>query len=83
MSKRPMILYIHGGPHNVWPNVYNPAIDYFVRRNHTVLNTNYMGSTGRGAKFARDLVGNAGTKEVDQVFQSVLHIMDLKRCDPA
>ena len=68
MSSRPMILFIHGGPHNIWPNVYNPVIDYFVRRNHTVLNTNYMGSTGRGAKFARELIGNAGTKEIDQVY---------------
>jgi acetyl esterase/lipase len=79
---RPMILLLHGGPHSCWPNVYNPLLDYFIRRDYTVLNINYTGSTGRGSKFAKGLLGRNTEVEVKEVYDCIRYMVDSKRCDP-
>lgn len=78
--KKPLIVYIHGGPHSVWPNVYNPFLRVFLENSHRVLNVNYTGSIGRGKKFAEGILGKAGTFEVEQVVSFIQHLIENKRC---
>jgi acylaminoacyl-peptidase len=83
LETKPMILYIHGGPHNIWPNVFNPFLAFCVKYTHTVLNINYSGTPGRGTKFTEELIGKAGTIEIDQIYNFVQKMIADKKCDPA
>ena len=57
--KRPLILLVHGGPHGIWHNYHTPMLWHQLKNMHAVHNINYIGSSGRGAKFAKKLCGNA------------------------
>ena len=83
LQKRPMILHIHGGPHSAWPNIYNPLIAFALKNHHTILNINYIGSIGRGVKFAKALLGKVGELEIDQIHGFVQHMITSEKCDPA
>ncbi len=83
LQKRPMILQIHGGPHSAWPNTFNPHLAFAIKNHHTVLNINYTGSTGRGVKFARDLLGKVADIEVDQIHSFIQLMIKSEKCDPA
>lgn len=78
---RPLILYIHGGPHSVWPNVYNPFLAYCMKNQMTVLNVNYSGTNGRGNKFAKQVLGRAGEFEPEEIMKFVKYLEQHKRCD--
>lgn len=47
----PLVLDVHGGPwtHDSWG--WNPEVQWLANRGYTVLQVNYRGSTGRGARF--------------------------------
>jgi dipeptidyl aminopeptidase/acylaminoacyl peptidase len=59
-KKYPLLVLIHGGPHNMWRD------QFFLRWNYhllaspgfVVLLTNYTGSTGFGEKFSQEIQGD-------------------------
>jgi len=81
LSKRPMIVYIHGGPHGIWPMLYNEQNAFLLDRGFSILNINYSGSSGRGDKFMKKLLGNCGELEVKEMQAFIQHMIDEKKCD--
>ena len=82
MEKRPMIVYLHGGPHTIYPSVYIPAIDYCIDRNFTVLNVNFVGSNGRGNNFALRGCGGCGERDMEEIKDFIELMIKEKQCDP-
>ena len=82
MAERGMLLWIHGGPHNIFPNIWNPIIYYLMQKGYTVLNVNYTGSSGRGEKFMTKLHGMDPFKEADDIHASLHHMIKEKKCNP-
>lgn len=80
-DKRGLILYIHGGPHSIWVNNFNPLLQYFLHRGHNVLNVNYTGSPGRGQNFAKALHGQSTIVDVDDVKKFVELLKNTNRVD--
>lgn len=83
LSKRPVIVVIHGGPHGIWHSYHTPMIWHHLKNNHCILNINYTGSTGRGNKFARNLCGNAGEIEIQEVKNFIDHCIKEGKFDPS
>ena len=57
-QRRPLVLYVHGGPwaRDSWG--YSPRDQWMANRGYAVLRVNYRGSTGFGKRFV-----NAGNKQ--------------------
>ena len=56
-KKYPLLVLIHGGPHNMWRDQFFLRWNYHLLASpgYVVLLTNYTGSTGFGEKFAQDI----------------------------
>jgi dipeptidyl aminopeptidase/acylaminoacyl peptidase len=50
-QRRPLILYIHGGPTSQTVNSFNRIIQYLANQGYAVVAPNYRGSTGYGKEF--------------------------------
>jgi dipeptidyl aminopeptidase/acylaminoacyl peptidase len=50
-GKRPVIVYIHGGPTSQTENSFNRVIQYVTNQGYIVIAPNYRGSTGYGKEF--------------------------------
>ena len=80
-SKRSCIVFIHGGPHVVWNNVFHHFMQYHVRRGYAVLNINYTGSAGRGEKFAESLFGRGVKIEAKEIYDMCKQLGEEKKID--
>jgi len=70
----PLLLDVHGGPHNAWAPVLDTAHLYhheLVAAGWTVLLVNPRGSDGYGESFFRAVVGGWGTADVDDLLGAV------------
>jgi dipeptidyl aminopeptidase/acylaminoacyl peptidase len=56
-KKYPLLVLIHGGPHNMWRDQFFLRWNYHLIASpgYVVLMTNYTGSTGFGEKFAQEI----------------------------
>ena len=69
----PMILLVHGGPYGVTDDWrYNPEVQFFANRGYAVLQVNYRGSGGRGAKFEYDAYKQMGREMQDDLTDATL-----------
>jgi dipeptidyl aminopeptidase/acylaminoacyl peptidase len=50
-GRRPLILFIHGGPQSQTVNSFNRIIQYLANQGYAVVAPNYRGSTGFGKEF--------------------------------
>jgi dipeptidyl aminopeptidase/acylaminoacyl peptidase len=59
-KKYPLLVLIHGGPHNMWRDQITLRWNYHLlaEPGFVILMTNYTGSTGFGEKFAQDIMGD-------------------------
>jgi dipeptidyl aminopeptidase/acylaminoacyl peptidase len=59
-KKYPLLVLIHGGPHNMWRDQFFLRWNYHLlaQPGYVVLMTNYTGSTGFGEKFAQEIQGD-------------------------
>jgi dipeptidyl aminopeptidase/acylaminoacyl peptidase len=59
-KKYPLLVLIHGGPHNMWRDQFFLRWNYHLlaQPGYVVLLTNYTGSTGFGEKFAQEIQGD-------------------------
>ncbi|CDF38507.1 unnamed protein product [Chondrus crispus] len=69
-TKRPFIVYPHGGPHVATLNGYSQGTAALLKRGFAVMYVNYRGSLGLGQKSLETLPGNVGTQEVSEVAQA-------------
>jgi len=50
-GRRPLIVFVHGGPQSQTVNSFNRIIQYLVNQGYAVVAPNYRGSTGYGKEF--------------------------------
>jgi dipeptidyl aminopeptidase/acylaminoacyl peptidase len=67
----PLILTIHGGPHSAYGNGMNFNHQYFVARGFALFYCNPHGSTGSGETFMRQVVGDWGGLDFQDIMCGV------------
>ncbi|MBV9493274.1 MAG: S9 family peptidase [Acidobacteria bacterium] len=85
--KYPLLVVIHGGPTGVSRPVFNPAnrtypIEAFLAKGALVLEPNYRGSAGYGAKFRALNVRNLGVGDMWDVMSGVDAMIARGSVDP-
>ncbi|EIM89069.1 alpha/beta-hydrolase [Stereum hirsutum FP-91666 SS1] len=76
-SARPLVTWIHGGPHGSYLTSFYPVVIALALQGYTISMPNYTGSTGHGDDFVQKLVGKCGTLDVDDVMASVKHLIEI------
>jgi dipeptidyl aminopeptidase/acylaminoacyl peptidase len=75
-EKPPVIVICHGGPTGATETSLNLKIQYWTNRGFSVLDVNYRGSTGYGRRYRRELYGNWGVRDVDDVCAAAAYVTD-------
>ncbi len=70
-TKAPMLLRIHGGPNGQDGHAFQFERQLFAAHGYAVLNVNYRGSSGRGAKYQRSIFADWGDLEVQDLLAGV------------
>ncbi|HEX6466896.1 MAG TPA: S9 family peptidase [Terriglobales bacterium] len=81
-ERRPLILYIHGGPQSQTVNGFNRTIQYLVNQAYAVIAPNYRGSTGYGKPFMDANQLDMGGGDLQDNFAAVDFIMKSGYIDP-
>jgi dipeptidyl aminopeptidase/acylaminoacyl peptidase len=79
----PLVLAIHGGPHNRNSFGFDAVNQWLANRGYAVLNVNMHGSTGFGKTFLNASVGEWGTHLDDDLSDAVAWAIRNKIADPA
>ena len=82
----PLLLDVHGGPHNAWMPIADPGFLYhqqLVSRGWSVLIVNPRGSDGYGDAFFRGVTGAWGTADADDLTIGVHALVAEGLADPA
>ena len=74
-GKRPLILFIHGGPVAQDDYGYDITGHILAGAGYAVANVNYRGSSGRGLAFTKAIEANWGVKEVDDVVYAANYLV--------
>lgn len=83
----PTILWIHGGPHLqdehgfTDHNAYDPR-QLFAANGYAVVQINYRGSRGRGARFGQGTFADWGKKDVSDLLEGIDHVVGMGIADP-
>lgn len=78
----PTLVRIHGGPTSQDQHSFNFERQIFAANGYVVLNVNYRGSSGRGAKFSEAIFADWGKLEVDDVLAAVDYAVAQGIADP-
>lgn len=78
----PTLLRIHGGPTSQDAHSFSFERQIFAANGYAVVNVNYRGSSGRGAKFQEAIFADWGQLEVDDVLAATDHVVALGIADP-
>ena len=81
-EKYPLVVLIHGGPDVAATNTYLPGIRFypvpvFSDKGYFIFQPNYRGNSGHGVKFRKELVGNVGVKDYQDIMTGVDHIIKI------
>ncbi len=71
-KKYPLVVLIHGGPHNMWRDEITLRWNYHLlaQPGYVILLTNYTGSTGFGEKFSQAIQGDPLRTPGDEINQA-------------
>lgn len=78
----PTLVRLHGGPTSQDQHSFNFERQIFAAHGYVVLNVNYRGSSGRGAKFSEAIFADWGNLEVDDVLAAVDYAVAQGIADP-
>jgi dipeptidyl aminopeptidase/acylaminoacyl peptidase len=78
----PLLTLVHGGPTSQSSPALRAGIQYWTSRGFAVVDVNYGGSSGYGRAYRRELNGNWGVVDVEDVIAAVRFLIDTKRADP-
>lgn len=81
-KRYPTLVRIHGGPTGQDAHSFNFERQIFAANGYAVVNVNYRGSSGRGAKFSQAIFADWGHLEVDDVLAAVDHVVAVGIADP-
>ena len=75
-TKRPVVIFPHGGPwwRDIWR--YDPYVQFLVSRGYAVFQMNFRGSTGYGKKFWLASMKQWGKKMQDDITDGVQYLID-------
>jgi dipeptidyl aminopeptidase/acylaminoacyl peptidase len=79
----PLLTFVHGGPTAQSEPAYASRIQYWTSRGFGVVDVNYGGSTGFGRAYRRELNGNWGVVDVQDVIAAARYLASSGRVDPA
>jgi dipeptidyl aminopeptidase/acylaminoacyl peptidase len=80
-SRRPAIVYPHGGPADNWAFIWSLRLQWWVAKGYAVLAPDYRGSTGHGVAFQRALHGAWGTVDTQDVLAAADYLSGLDWID--
>jgi dipeptidyl aminopeptidase/acylaminoacyl peptidase len=78
----PTLVRIHGGPTSQDTHSFQFERQLFAANGYVVLNVNYRGSSGRGAKFSESIFADWGNLEVDDVLAAADYAVAQGIADP-
>jgi dipeptidyl aminopeptidase/acylaminoacyl peptidase len=79
----PLIIHPHGGPYGIRDDwVFNAEVQFYANRGFAVLQIDYRGSGGYGAKFERDGYHKFGLEMQDDLSDGVKWAVDSGLADP-
>jgi dipeptidyl aminopeptidase/acylaminoacyl peptidase len=78
----PLVTFVHGGPTAQSEPAYSPTIQFWTSRGFGVVDVNYGGSTGFGRAYRRELNGNWGVVDVEDVIAAARYLGSTGRADP-
>jgi len=81
-KKYPTLLRIHGGPNGQDAHSFNFERQVFAANGYVVVNVNYRGSSGRGAKYQTAIAADWGNLEVVDLQAAVDHVIAIGLADP-
>jgi dipeptidyl aminopeptidase/acylaminoacyl peptidase len=76
------LLRIHGGPNGQEGHEFEFARQIFAANGYVVVNVNYRGSSGRGAKYGQSIFADWGDKEVADLLAAVDYVVSIGLADP-
>jgi dipeptidyl aminopeptidase/acylaminoacyl peptidase len=81
-KRYPTLVRIHGGPTGQDAHSFQFERQLFAANGYVVLNVNYRGSSGRGAKFSESIFADWGNREVDDVLAAADYAVANGIADP-
>jgi dipeptidyl aminopeptidase/acylaminoacyl peptidase len=81
-SLPPLVTFVHGGPTAQSEPAYTSRIQFWTSRGFGIVDVNYGGSTGFGRAYRRELNGNWGVVDVDDVIAAARYLGSTGRADP-
>lgn len=81
-KKYPTLLRIHGGPNGQDAHSFNLERQIFAANGYAVINANYRGSSGRGAKYQAAIAADWGNLEVVDLEAAVDYAITAGIADP-
>jgi dipeptidyl aminopeptidase/acylaminoacyl peptidase len=78
----PTILDVHGGPHWITPDVFDPIAQAWLDQGFAWLSVNYRGSIGFGRDFRERIWGDIGHWELEDMVAGRAHVVELGVADP-
>ncbi len=81
-KRYPTLVRIHGGPTGQDSHSFQFERQLFAANGYVVLNVNYRGSSGRGAKYSESIFADWGNREVDDVLAAVDYAVAQGIADP-
>jgi dipeptidyl aminopeptidase/acylaminoacyl peptidase len=78
----PTLFRLHGGPTAQDQHSFAFERQFFAANGYAVVNVNYRGSSGRGAKFSEAIFADWGNLEVQDVLAAVDHVVAQGIADP-
>jgi dipeptidyl aminopeptidase/acylaminoacyl peptidase len=78
----PTILYIHGGPHSAYGNMFSFDYQMLAGAGYAVLYINPRGSSGYGDDFATSIIANWGDLVFDDLMRGVDYAIEKGVADP-
>ncbi|EAR93056.2 prolyl oligopeptidase family protein (macronuclear) [Tetrahymena thermophila SB210] len=79
---RPLIVFIHGGPHSSSTGLFAISHLYFLLQGYTILLPNYTGSAGYGQNYINKLLKNIGEIDAKEILNMIDQVIEKKLCDP-
>ncbi len=80
-KKYPAILYIHGGPHAAYGNVFFHEFQLMVANGYVLVYSNPRGSKGYGEEFARAIKGDWGNLDFKDIMSVANFVKNLPYVD--